>query len=257
MNTLFSLVGRAGFEPATNGLKARYALSARAGFTVRPLCMASGYAPFSHPLWRNLPTSTRPFSAGEARSDDGPSPAYPPCCPSASRRISAPDCNKKACRICGRSVNLWELGRSSVQTRTEGRGLVCRRLPTRHSPFRALRPSKASIHRPQPTRQPSPKSDMRQSKTEPGFQATWGTTVRTVHSLCGSWLASLLSLGAWRSANPACTSCNVTSTRPTPPCWRKRRPHPASFHTCGMSWFGSCCQLYNDTGVPASGLRHL
>ncbi len=35
MKALFSLVGRAGFEPATNGLKARYALSAKGRF---PLC---------------------------------------------------------------------------------------------------------------------------------------------------------------------------------------------------------------------------
>ena len=32
MNGLFSLVGRAGFEPATNGLKARYALRAEGRF---------------------------------------------------------------------------------------------------------------------------------------------------------------------------------------------------------------------------------
>jgi hypothetical protein len=57
MNTLFSLVGRAGFEPATNGLKGRYALSARCRF---PLCakrMERTDGQFSPALCQISPTS--------------------------------------------------------------------------------------------------------------------------------------------------------------------------------------------------------
>jgi hypothetical protein len=57
------VVGRAGFEPATNGLKGRYALSARCRF---PLCakrMDRTDGQFSHPFCRNLPTLHTPLMA--------------------------------------------------------------------------------------------------------------------------------------------------------------------------------------------------
>lgn len=57
MKTLFSLVGRAGFEPATNGLKARYALSAQGRSPLSRACMGRPKQRISRRLCQILPTS--------------------------------------------------------------------------------------------------------------------------------------------------------------------------------------------------------
>jgi hypothetical protein len=56
MKPRISLVGRAGFEPATNGLKARYALSARSLFPLCALCIDRIAGRFSPALCQILPT---------------------------------------------------------------------------------------------------------------------------------------------------------------------------------------------------------
>jgi hypothetical protein len=59
MMGLFSLVGRAGFEPATNGLKVRYAVSARRAFRGEAASHGPLGSPFWPVLWRNLPSFRR------------------------------------------------------------------------------------------------------------------------------------------------------------------------------------------------------
>ncbi len=56
MKPRFSLVGRAGFEPATNGLKGRYAISADCRFTVRAGRLGRVDGQFLHPFCQNPPT---------------------------------------------------------------------------------------------------------------------------------------------------------------------------------------------------------
>lgn len=50
------LVGRAGVEPTTNGLKARYALPAQSGLPLCALGMGRIAGLFSHPLCQKSPT---------------------------------------------------------------------------------------------------------------------------------------------------------------------------------------------------------
>jgi hypothetical protein len=57
MKRLISLVGRAGFEPATNGLKARYALPAQYRFPLCAIRMVGLEGRFSPAFCQKSPTS--------------------------------------------------------------------------------------------------------------------------------------------------------------------------------------------------------